>query len=110
MRLKEINLEDLICWAESTAWSKDETVTQLIGFTMERIERICNQARAQLYPTINEFSEYLQKEHWEILPVEQKRIRKLCKQLGEKTLLEIFFELGRLQGIREAWQAVVNQE
>lgn len=110
MRLKEINLEDLVCWAEATAWDGEEDITQLIGFAVERLERICREARLELYPAINEFSEHLQKAPWEILPVEQKKFKQLCKQFGEEKLLELFFELGRLQGMREAWQTVVNQE
>jgi hypothetical protein len=110
MRLKEINLENLICWAEATAWSTDEKVTQLIGFSMEKLEQFCREARSELYPTINEFNEYLQKEPWERLPADQKKFKKLSKQFGEENLLELFFEIGKLLGMREAWQTIINQE
>ena len=80
MRLQNVNLEELISWAEATAWDGEEEITQLIGFVVERLERICREARLELYPAI------------------------------EEKLMELFFELGRLQGMREAWQMIVNQE
>ena len=108
--LQNISLEDLISWAEATAWDGEDDITQLIGFTVERLERICREAKEELYPAINIFDDYLHKEQWEILPTEQKKFKKLCKQFGEGRLLELFFEIGRLQGIREAWQTIVNQK
>lgn len=110
MKLQEINLQDLYLWADKTAYEDGSAITSLIGFGTERILQMFKSVHlAQPYETLDGLSEFIHKPNWDRLPNDEREFKKLLKAFSQYKLIELFFELGRLQGIQEGWRAIVNK-
>jgi len=81
MKMQELNFCEIFEWADRTAFADEKEITSIIGIIVERLHG--------MFEKVHLF-----------YPVE-------VSKLNYETLFELFFELGRLQGIREGWQAHV---